>query len=104
MELIFWTSVGLSIVAVISVVILIIKFYNPNPLRMIPGILAFVFFALVVILIRIIRNIFRPERKEARRIKRAQGRAKIIDVKDISGYEYDHTFSEQPYNPYEMYN
>lgn len=102
MELIFWSSVGLTIVAVISVVILIIKFYNPNPLRMIAGIITTFIAMLFLVALRLVKNgkvnndEDIPGRSEA-----PTGRAKIVN-KEVPQCENDYTFTERPF--IDLYN
>jgi hypothetical protein len=105
MELIFWTSVGLSIVSVISVAILVIKFYNlPNPLSMLLSILG----SLVALVIPCLLS--RIVRRRVRKVKVKDvtvGKVKMINSKEVAKEDdeaNEFTFSERPFNSYELYN
>jgi hypothetical protein len=87
MELLFWSSVGLTIIAVISVAILIIKFYNlPNPLTMLIPILGSSLVILITFLIYL--------------IARGGAQYKEEEAEDVPGSDLHFDYGEPPYNSY----
>jgi len=107
MDIIFWTSVGLSIVAVAIITILVIQFYNPNPLRMIPGIITTFIAMLFLFALRLLKNGKVNNDEDIPGKDEPIGKAKIIDSKEVAKEDdeaNEFTFSERPFNSYELYN
>jgi protein-S-isoprenylcysteine O-methyltransferase Ste14 len=104
MELIFWTSVGLSIVAVTVVAILVVQFYNPKPLSMIPSLIGAFVMLLFLFALRLLKNGNRTIEEDIPGKDEPTGNAKIIDSKEVAKEDDDFTFSERPFNSYELYN